>query len=141
MDQTDDAIGSSFETARARLDEIVRRAEQNRQRAHALADDVRQVTAEARSTGGEVVVRAGVGGRVETIEFGDEAEEMTLDDLAQLTVRTVAEAQHAAMATLAERAGRVFGGDSEIAERMRRDADSAYPPPASGSTSAGRPAL
>lgn len=121
-----------FEDARRQLDDIVKQARENQARAHALASDVETLTAEARSPRGEVTVRAGVGGRVDAIVFGAGAESLDLIALGRLTVQTIAQAQHAAMARLADRSDELFGAESDIAQSMRRDADQGYP--SSGTT-------
>lgn len=127
---TDPFIGmdAGFEDARRRLSEIRARAHDNTARAHALADDVHEITAEARSPRGEVTVRAGVGGRVQDVSFAAEAARLDLDALGRLTTETIADAQHAAMSRLADRGAELFGTESDIAASLRRDADTGYPP-------------
>lgn len=121
-------LDASFEDARRRLDDIVADADRNRERARTLAEQSRTITADVRSPRGEVVVRAGVGGRIDAITFGPGAESLGLDTLARLTVHTIADAQHAAMRRLAEQGAAQFGTDSDIARGLYRDADTGYPP-------------
>ncbi|WP_103208904.1 hypothetical protein [Microbacterium testaceum] len=120
-------MDAGFDNARRQLLEIRAKAQNNKLRADALADDVDAISEEVRSARGEVVVRAGVGGRVRLITFGPEAERLSLDALGHLTTQTIAEAQHAAMARLADRSAELFGPESDIALSMRRDADRGYP--------------
>jgi len=122
-------MDAGFENARRQLQEIRAKARNNKARADALADEVDSITAEARSARGEVTVRAGVGGRVRLISFGFEAERLTLHALGHLTTQTIAEAQHAAMARLADRGAELFGVESDIALSLRRDADRGYSRP------------
>lgn len=121
------AADAGFADARRQLDDILARARDNQARAQALADNAHALTADARSPRGEVTVRAGVGGRVDSITFGDSAERMSLDALGRLIVQTIANAQHAAMARLADRGAELFGADSDIAQGMQRDAEQGYP--------------
>jgi len=126
---TDPFIGmdAGFDDARRQLQEIRAKAQNNKLRADALADDVDAISEEVRSARGAVIVRAGVGGRVRLITFGPEAERLSLDALGHLTTQTIAEAQHAAMARLADRGAELFGPESDIALSLRRDADRGYP--------------
>lgn len=120
-------MDAGFDDARRQLQEIRAKAQNNKLRAEALAEDVDAISEEVRSARGEVRVRAGVGGRVRLIAFGAEAEHLSLDALGHLTNRTIAEAQHAAMARLADRGAELFGAESDIALSLRRDADRGYP--------------
>ena len=129
MNQNDLGSDEGFAEARRRLDGINQRAQQNRQRAQALADDVESIVESVRSPRGEVTVRARVGGKLAGLEYGPAAEDLTLGTLAQLTLDTIARAQHRAMAALAERGAEVFGADSDIATSLRTDADRGYPSP------------
>lgn len=120
-------MDAGFEDARRQLSEIRAKAHDNKRRANALADDVDAITAEAQSPRGEVVVEAGVGGRLRAVTFGPAAQNLALDALGVLTLQTIADAQHAAMAQLADRGAELFGAESDIAVSMRRDADQGYP--------------
>ena len=122
-------IDEGFAAARKQLDDINRQAQQNQARAQALATDVETLVESARSPRGEVTVRAKVGGKLAGLEFGPAAEALTLQALAQVTLETIAQAQHNAMSTLADRSAELFGEDSDIATSLKSDARRGYPSP------------
>ena len=113
--------------AQRQLQEASRQAQQNRDRAQQLSADVEQLTGTARSPRGEVTVRARVGGRIDDIVFTESAGDLTLQDLARLTVKTIANAQHDAMSSLAERGAELFGAESDVAASLRSDAERGFP--------------
>ena len=122
-------IDQGFAAARTQLDDINRQAQQNQARAQALATDVETLVESARSPRGEVTVRAKVGGKLAGLEFGPSAEALTLQALAQVTLETIAQAQHNAMSTLADRSAELFGEESDIATSLKSDARRGYPSP------------
>jgi len=128
-DVTDDTFGidEGFAAARRQLDDINRQAQQNRERAQALAADVESITESVRSPRGEVTVRARVGGKLAGLDFGPAAEGLALPVLAQLTLETIAQAQHKAMSVLADRSAELFGAESDIATSLKSDARRGYP--------------
>ncbi len=126
-------IDEGFAAARRQLDDINRQAQQNRERANALASDVDTIVESVRSGRGEVVVRARVGGKLAGLEFGPSAEDLDLPSLARITLETIAQAQHKAMTALADRSAELFGEESDIATSIRTDAERAYPAPGAGS--------
>ncbi|MCI1017493.1 YbaB/EbfC family nucleoid-associated protein [Microbacterium sp. C5A9] len=132
MDDSTFGIDEGFAAARKQLDDINRQAQQNQARAQALATDVDTLVESVRSPRGEVTVRAKVGGRLAGLEFGPAAEGLALPALAQLTLETIAAAQHRAMAALADRSAELFGAESDIAASIRSDADRGYPSPGLG---------
>ncbi|WP_091230954.1 YbaB/EbfC family nucleoid-associated protein [Microbacterium sp. 3J1] len=127
MDDSAFDIEEGLASTRRQLDDINRQAQQNRERAQALATDVETIVESVRSPRGEVTVRAKVGGRLAGLEFGPAAEALELPALAQLTLDTIARAQHRAMVALAERSGELFGAESDIAASLRSDAEHGYP--------------
>ncbi len=123
---------AEFEAAQARLEKIVAEARANTVRAERVSDDARTVQATARSPRGELTVTSRAGGVVTAIQFTDDALELEPQALAQLTVATIAQAQHAAAVRFAQAAAGEFGTDSPIADSLRADAEQAFPSPGSG---------
>ncbi|MEV8251826.1 hypothetical protein AB0O87_13000 [Microbacterium sp. NPDC076768] len=125
----DDTFGidEGFAAARNLLDNVNRQAQQNRERAQALTTDVESIVESVRSPRGEVIVRAKVGGTLVGLDFGPASEGIALPVLARITLETIAEAQHKAMSTLAERSAELFGADSDIAMNLKSDAQHGYP--------------
>lgn len=129
MEDNDFGIDEAFAKARRQLDDIALRAQQNRARAQEMKEATETTVGTARSPHGEVTVTARVGGRLASLEFAPSAEQLALPALARITLETIAQAQHAAMAALADHSAEVFGADSEITAGLRADADRSYPAP------------
>ncbi|MDR2320968.1 MAG: YbaB/EbfC family nucleoid-associated protein [Microbacterium sp.] len=127
MPDSDFDAEDGIAAAQRQLQEAAQQAQQNRDRAQQLSADVERLTGTARSRRGEVTVRARVGGRIDDITFAESADDLTLQALARLTVQTIANAQHDAMSSLAERGAELFGAESDIAASLRSDADRGFP--------------
>lgn len=120
---------AEFEAAQARLRAMVAEARDNTSRAERVADDARSAQATSRSPRGELTVTSRAGGVVTGIQFTEAALELSPQALAQLTVTTIAQAQHAAAMRFAETAAGEFGSDSAIANTLKADAERAFPSP------------
>src|SRR5690554_1239589 len=112
---------ADFDAARARLQTIVAEARANTGRAERVADQVHQLEATARSPRGELTVTSRAGGIITGIQFTDAALALAPASLAQLTVTTIAYAQHAAAIKFTESAASEFGADSSMADQLRAD--------------------
>lgn len=129
MEQNDFGLEEAFARARGQLEDVARRAQQNRIRAQEMKEATESIVATARSPRGDVTVRARVGGRIESLEFADSAEQLALAALARITLETIAQAQQGAMKALADRGEELFGEDSDIVAGLRADAERGYPAP------------
>lgn len=119
----------ALDEARRRIGDLREQARANAERTSALSEDARSVVVTVASRHGEVQVTARVGGVIDDLTFNETAEDLSLAELATLTQRTIAEAQHKAMTALAARGAELFGDDSPITAQLRADADRAFPTP------------
>lgn len=124
----------AIQNAEARLGKIREQAELNKQRSNELSAASETIRQTVSSPNREVQITAGVGGKIERIEFSDSARGIDLNRLAKLTVETITRAQRAAMEELARQSEGLFGAHSPIANQLRDDAARAYPGPSSGIT-------
>lgn len=120
MSTTDDAL-AGVEAARARVASQIAEAQARRAGIHALADEIRTLSATATSTRGEVQVTALPGGRVTAVTFSAAAEALDAASLSALATRTVAEAQRKAAYLAVDRAAETLGADAPFVARLRSE--------------------
>lgn len=113
--------------ARAKIDALVAEAELRKDATKNLTEELRAVSAQARSPRGEVSVVAQPSGRIESVQFAESAEELRASDLTRLVTATIAEAQHRAALAALEMSAQVLGEDSPAFEQLRAEALAAFP--------------
>jgi DNA-binding protein YbaB len=127
MSTTDDAL-AGVEAARARVAAQIAEAESRRAGIHALADEIRTLSATVSSTRGEVQVTALPGGRITAVVFSTAAQALDAASLSALATRTVAEAQQRAAELALERAAETLGPDAPFVARLRSEVAATRPP-------------
>ena len=120
MSTTDDAL-AGVEAARAKVAAQIAQAEARRAGIHALADEIRTLSATVSSPRGEVQVTALPGGRITAVVFGSAAEALDAASLSALATRTVVEAQQRAANLAVERAAETLGPDAPFVARLRSE--------------------
>ncbi|MFF2273101.1 YbaB/EbfC family nucleoid-associated protein [Agromyces sp. NPDC058136] len=120
MSTTDDAL-AGVEAARARVAGQIAQAEARRAGIHALADEIRALSATVRSSRGEVQVTAMPGGQVTAVTFSSIAEQLDAASLSAIATRTVAEAQQRAAELAVELASEKLGAESPFVAQLRGD--------------------
>lgn len=120
---------AALEAAQERLAAISAEVKATSARARAVVTAAAETFAEARSERGEVSVTARVGGTITSMRFSEHALDLSATELASLTVRTIALAQHNAGTEFVGHASRDLGEDSTVVARLRTDIERAFPDP------------
>lgn len=120
---------AGVEAARAKIDALVAEAEARKDGFGHLAEELKAVSATARSPQGEVTVVAQPSGRIVAVQFTEAAERLRASQLSHLVSETIASAQHQAALAALKLSGPVFGEESLAFDQMRSEALAVFPGP------------
>lgn len=120
----------ALEATRQRVAAQVAEAHARKENIDRLAEQIEQATETARSPRGEVTVVAAPSGRVISVKLAESAASITPADLAALITSTIAQAQHAAAMAAVRLSSATLGESSPLALQLEREAEAAFPGPA-----------